>query len=278
MEIIKPFLIKILEKNTESNNVIYKRNLLKDYLQVVILKFIYSHPKYSQMVFYGGSCLRHCFDLPRLSEDLDFVDLKKKIKLDVLAVDLENYFKNKTDLEVKVKIQPSRAQLKFSILKELGLAGPSESDVLYLKLEIFTGFDFCSAYQINTLPVFKYNRSILIKTFDLETMLATKIGAVLNRKWEKTGKGGELLAKVKGRDYFDLMWYLQKNIKPNLKCLMKKESTATLKKKLLSTINKVDSKSLAYDLSPLMEDSAFALGLSKNLKDILQREVQKKLP
>lgn len=275
MEIIKPFLKDIIDKAVGMSST-YKRNLLKDYIQVVILSFIYSNPKYSQMVFYGGSCLRHCFDLPRLSEDLDFVDLKKKIELQDLANDLENYFKNKTDLEVKIKVQPSRAQLKFAILKELGLASESESDILYLKLEVFKGFDFCSAYKINTIPIFKYNRSILIKTFDLPTMMATKIGAVLNRKWEKVAKGGELLVKVKGRDYFDLMWYLKKNLKPNLKCLMQKQSEAGLKEKLLSVIAKVDAKSLAYDLSPLMEDSAFALGLSKNLKDILIREIKAK--
>jgi len=39
------------------------------------------------------------------------------------------------------------------------------------------------------------------------------------RKWEKTVKGGEVIAKVKGRDYFDLMWYLGKNIKPNINCV-----------------------------------------------------------
>ena len=276
MEIIKPFLKNIVAKAIGMSSI-YKRNLLKDYIQVVILDFIYSNPEYSQLVFYGGSCLRHCFDLPRLSEDLDFVDLKKSIKLDVLAGDLENYFKKKTDLEAKIKIQPSRIQIKLPILKEMGLADPSESDLLYLKLEVFKFFDFCSGYQISMMPIFKFNRSMIIKTFDLPTMMATKIGAVMNRKWEKTAKGGELLAKVKGRDYFDLVWYLSKNIKPNLKCLMQKESEAGLKEKLLAMIAKVDKRSIEYDLSPLMEDSAFVKGLAKNIKEILTREIKEKL-
>jgi len=277
MEIIKPFLVQLLNNAAESDNVIYRRNLLKDYIQVVILSFIYSHPKYSQMVFYGGSCLRHCFDLPRLSEDLDFVDLKKDIKLADLAVDLEKYFKKDTDLEVKIKVQPSRVQIKFAILKEMGLAGPSESDDLYLKLEVFKYFDFCSGYEINIMPIFKFNRSMLIKTFDLPTMMATKIGAVMNRRWNKTAKGGEVLAKVKGRDYFDLFWYLQKAIKPNLNCLTDKESKDSLKEKLLAVIAKVDKKSIEYDLGPLMESSDFVNGLAKNIKDILTREIQEKL-
>lgn len=276
MEIIKPFLKNIVDGAIGMSST-YKRNLLKDYIQVVILSFIYSHPKYSQMVFYGGSSLRHCFDLPRLSEDLDFVDLKKNIKLNDLAKDLEDYFKKSTDLEVAIKVQPSRVQIKFAILKELGLAGPSESDILYLKIEVFKYFDFCSGYEINTMPIFKFNRSMLIKTFNLSTMMATKIGAVMNRRWNKIAKDGELLAKVKGRDYFDLMWYLSKNIKPNLNCLMDKKDKDGFKEKLLDVVKKVDGKSIEYDLGPLMENSNFVNGLSKNIKDILIREITEKL-
>lgn len=276
MEIIKPFLKNIVDGAIGMSST-YKRNLLKDYIQVVILSFIYSHPKYSQMVFYGGSSLRHCFDLPRLSEDLDFVDLKKNIKLNDLAKDLEYYFKKSTDLEAKIKIQPSRVQIKFAILKEMGLAGPSESDMLYLKLEVFKYFDFCLGYEINTMPIFKFNRSMLIKTFDLSTMMATKIGAVMNRRWNKIAQDGELLAKVKGRDYFDLMWYLGKGIKPNLNYLMDKEAKDGFKENLLAVVEKVDGKSIEYDLGPLMENSNFVNGLSKNIKDILIREITEKL-
>jgi len=277
MEIIKPFLLQLIDKSRESNNVIYRRNLLKDYIQIIILNFIYSHPKYSQMVFYGGSCLRHCFELPRLSEDLDFVDLKKKIQLSELADDLKKYFQKNTDLEIKIKVQPSRIQIKFAILKELGLSEPSESDFLYLKLEIFKNFGFCSGFQINPIPIFKFNRSIIIKTFDLPTMMATKIGAILNRKWEKTTKDGKILARVKGRDYFDLFWYLNKPVKPNLACLMNKRDVKNLKKKLLDLVAKVDLRSIEYDLNPLISDPIFVQGFTKNIKEILKREILKKM-
>jgi len=100
MEITKIFL-KDLIKKSFSKNKVFKRNILKEYLQILVLDFFYSHKDYSQLIFYGGSCLSHCYDLPRLSEDLDFVDIKKKIELKKLAKDLENYFKKNTDLEVK---------------------------------------------------------------------------------------------------------------------------------------------------------------------------------
>ncbi|KKR75172.1 MAG: hypothetical protein UU18_C0012G0013 [Parcubacteria group bacterium GW2011_GWB2_40_8] len=65
---------KIILKNIVDENfdksALYKRNLLKEYLQVLVLDYIYSSDKYSGLVFYGGTCLAHCFGLPRLSEDL----------------------------------------------------------------------------------------------------------------------------------------------------------------------------------------------------------------
>ena len=218
MELIKPFLTKLI-KDSASGDKVFRRNLLKNYLQILVLDFIYSHKKYSQLIFYGGSCLSHCYGLPRLSEDLDFVDAKKKIDISKLAKDLENYFKENTDLKTRATEQKFRVYLKFPLLHELELAGKSESDILFLKVEVFKGFDFCKGYKIEIIPLFKFNKTILIKTFNLPTLMATKIRAVLHRKWEKTDKKGKTIAKVKGRDYFDLMWYLEKGIKPNLECI-----------------------------------------------------------
>lgn len=276
MIILKTFLENLM-KESGAEDKLFKRNLLKEYLQIVVLDFIYAHPKYSKLIFYGGSCLRHCFGLPRLSEDLDFVDLEKNVSISQLAKDLEDYFKNETDIAARVLVQPSRIKLSFPILRDLGLAGFSDSDLLLLKVEVFQGFDFCKNYEVSVTALFKINRSVLVKTFDLPTMMATKIGAVLNRKWEKTAKGGKVLAVVKGRDYFDLMWYLNKNIAPNLKCFMDDKDIDNLKTKLLSVIGKVDLESIRYDLEHLIEDNNFVENLSKNIKDILIREITMKL-
>lgn len=274
MEEIKNIIKNLIDSHA-SGNKIYKRNLAKEYLQILVLDFIYSHPHYSQLVFYGGSCLAHCHGLPRLSEDLDFVDLKKKIEIPELAKDLKEYFRKNTDLKVKVMSQKFRVYLKFSLLRELGLADDGESDLLFLKVEIFKGFDFCKNYKTEIIPLFKYNRSILVKTFDLPTLMSTKIKAVLYRKWEKTDKKGRKIAKVKGRDYFDLMWYLEKNIKPNFDCLGGIKNENELKSKLLETIGKIDSASIYLDLESLIDNQNFVKNLSKNLKDILKREVSK---
>lgn len=271
-EQLKIFLSELLNKSISPSRV-FKRNLLKEYLQILVLDFIYSHKDYSQLVFYGGSCLSHCYGLPRLSEDLDFVDLKKEIKLKELAKELASHLKEKFNLDVKILIQKFRLYLKFSMLKELGLAEKGESDLLFLKIEIFSQFDFCPSCKVEMAPLFKFNKSLLVRVFDLSTLMATKIQAVLRRKWIKTGKNGEILARVKGRDYFDLLWYLDKGIKPNLACLEDKKM-ADLKKTLAQAVGQVDEKSIQIDLEPLIADANFVNNLSKNLKEILQRKIR----
>jgi hypothetical protein len=146
-----------------------------------------------------------------------------------------------------------------------------------LKIEIFKDFVFCKKYKIEIIPLFKFNKSILVKTLDLPTLMATKLRAIFFRKWEKKTKRGKILAKVKGRDYFDLMWYLEKEVKPNLNCLgdLEIKNLADLKIKLLEILDKVDPKSIRFDLESLIADSSFVKNLSKNIKGILKREIEK---
>jgi predicted nucleotidyltransferase component of viral defense system len=274
MELLKPIFKKLI-KESPSKNKIFQRNILKEYLQIFVLDFIYSQKKYHNLIFYGGSCLSHCFGLPRLSEDLDFIDPKKKVNNFELAKDLKIYFERNTDLKAKTLSQKFRIYLKIPILKELGLAKKRESDFLFLKIEIFKDLSFCKKYKTEIIPLFKFNKSILVKTLDLPTLMSTKIRAIFFRKWEKIDKKGKILAKVKGRDYFDLMWYLEKGIKPNLDCLLKINDFEDLKIKLLEILEKIDSKSIRFDLEPLVADLNFVKNLSKNIKEILKREIEK---
>ncbi|OGY85552.1 MAG: hypothetical protein A2233_03135 [Candidatus Kerfeldbacteria bacterium RIFOXYA2_FULL_38_24] len=272
MESIKDDLKNII-RDSATKNINYQKNLLKRYLQILILDFLYSHKTYSALFFYGGTCLAHCYGLPRLSEDLDFVDVKKNIQLSDLEKDIQKFFAAQTDLKIKTKLQKFRLYIKFPILKELGLASNDESDLLFVKIEIFKGFDFCKKYTEEFMPLFLYNHSILVRTFDLATLMATKIRAVLNRRWEKTNKSGKILIAVKGRDYFDLMWYLQQKVKPNLQCIEQCNNLANLKKILLTAVENVDAKSIQLDLEAFIDEHAFVKNTSKNIIAILKREI-----
>lgn len=276
METIKPVLASIISESPSRSNL-FKRNLLKEYLQIVVLDVIYSHKDYGQLLFYGGSALAHCFGLERLSEDLDFIDEKKKIEVSRLAKDLEDYFLRRTDLPVKTTVQKFRIYLKFPILHDLGVTRREETNTLFLKVEVYSDFDFCERYTTDIRPIFKFNRSVLIKTLDPSTLMATKIRAILFRKWEKTDKQGKTTLKVKGRDYFDLLWYLQKGIQPNLSCIEGFENMKGLKEKLLVMIARIDSQSIQLDLDALIDNPNFVKNMSRNMKAILEREISEKL-
>jgi predicted nucleotidyltransferase component of viral defense system len=266
-------ILQDIINSSGSKNLPYKRTLIKEYLQVLVLDFIYSHPEYDHLIFYGGSCLSQCYGLPRLSEDLDFVDLKKEVNLPQLAKDLSAFFKKETDLAVIATTQKFRAYLKFPLLFELGLARKGESDLIFLKIEVFNKFDFGKNYKIETIPLFKTNRSLLVKTFDLPTLMATKIRAIFHRKWEKTNKKGEAIIKAKGRDYFDLMWYLDKKVSPNLDCIEGIKDKEDLRIRLIKIIEKIDPASIRLDLEAFIADQAYLANLSRSLKDILLREI-----
>lgn len=51
---------------------LYQRNLIKDKLQNYILYFVYNSKDFQDLVFTGGTCLRKIYNLPRLSENLNF--------------------------------------------------------------------------------------------------------------------------------------------------------------------------------------------------------------
>ena len=274
MEEIKPTLKRLLAEAT-TGKTLFQRNILKEYLQIVVLDYLYSNPIYGQLVFYGGSCLAQCHGLPRLSEDLDFVDIKGGVDIKKLAEDITEYFCNRTDIKVISSTQKFRVLLKFPVLKELGLAGESDSDFLLLKIEIFLDDGVLRDCPAETVPIFKMNRSIIVKTFDLPTLMATKIRAVLNRKWEKTSKGGKTLATVKGRDYFDLIWYFRKGVTPNLACIKEASNKDELKSLLLTAVDKADSASIKLDLDTLIADDRYIGDISANLKQILKTEIEK---
>ncbi|MBI2410571.1 MAG: nucleotidyl transferase AbiEii/AbiGii toxin family protein [Candidatus Kerfeldbacteria bacterium] len=260
-----------------THNAAFTKNKLKRYLQILLLDFLYSTPPYTELYFYGGTCLAHCFGLPRLSEDLDFVDMNASISLPTLAKDIEHFFAKNTDVRVKTKIQKFRIYVKFDILHELGAADASESDQLFVKVEICPVFDYCPKYQMQFMPLFIENKSIIVRTFDLPTLMASKINAVLNRKWEKTDRSGKTIITVKGRDYFDLMWYLQKGVQPNMECIQGIENLSELKKRLLEIVRKVDTRSIQLDLAAFIEDEQFSKNIGVHMKEIILREVEEKL-
>ena len=82
-----------------------KRVILKEFLQAQMLDFLYNHPLYRKLNFYGGTCLHVIYGLNRLSED---IDLDNSIGMDLsnLENDLLAFFRsNIGSAEVTAKTQ-----------------------------------------------------------------------------------------------------------------------------------------------------------------------------
>lgn len=174
------------------------KNRVREYLQARILQSLQENTAFAAWAFVGGTALRFLFGMPRFSEDLDFsliqagmpdrfTDLMNKAKT---VFEAENY-----EVTVNVKEQKTvkSAFIKFSrLLYELGLS-PMVSQTLSIKVEIDTNPP--AGAQLETSIV---RKDILLNLlhYDKASLLAGKLHALLMRNY------------VKGRDIYDLMWYL----------------------------------------------------------------------
>lgn len=230
-----------------------KYSILREYLQSLILRIIEVKGFYKNIAFVGGTSLRMLYDLNRFSEDLDFclinredycfVELLRKIK-----AELEHYGFNVV-LTFKDTKTVNNAFIKFNdILYLLGIAN-NKTQILSIKLEIDTN----PPKGFNTIfsPINK-NFLLNVHHYNLPSLFSGKLHAVLCRTY------------VKGRDYYDLYWFLSNKVEPNFAQLNnayeqtnkdKINFTSTLlKEKLSEKISSIKFKDLYKDVAPFIID------------------------
>jgi predicted nucleotidyltransferase component of viral defense system len=235
-----------------------KRILLKEALQSYVLDFLYNHPYYRRLNFYGGTCLHVIFNLNRLSEDLDF-DNNENLELASLENDLVDMFKNALGYEETIaKSQRSaqgilRVTLKFPLLKDLGLSAHL-NESLHLKVEISHHEQVA---EIQHTPVFYHGRSFVPAHFSLETMMAGKMIACLERSFQRGREG----AFIKGRDFYDLLWFMQQGIQPLENKLSQDGGQAYTVHSAMSALREkvkgIRVSDLAVDLLPMFDSRSY---------------------
>jgi hypothetical protein len=234
-----------------------KRVILKEFLQAYTLDFLYNHPVYRKLNFYGGTCLHVIYGLNRLSEDID-LDNSNGIDLSNLENDLLTFFRSNigyADVTAKTQIGEwgvRRTTLKLPILYALGLTS-HVNEPLHLKLEVS---QHRQTAVVRQTPVLLFGRSFVAAHFTLETMMAGKMLACLERNFQK-GEG----AAIKGRDFYDLLWFMQQKIRPLEDKLAKdgrQSYTVQSAMELLGEkIAEMKLSDLAEDLLPLFEQRSF---------------------
>lgn len=200
-------MIELIKKNISLEKTSEMRIFkAREFLQVLMLKMLYDKGYFKNMAFVGGTALRLLYDLRRFSEDLDFSLIRKEgYNFKKILNSLEAEFKaGKLPVEIKASGEKTvgSAMLKFKgILFDLGLSGIKD-EKLSIKIEI----DQNPPKGWNT-EISLVNKDFVfsIAHFDLPSLYATKLHACFYRKY------------TKGRDIYDLLWYLGKKVTPNFK-------------------------------------------------------------
>lgn len=211
-------------------------NALKEIIQEVALVGLWRSKFFDHAAFYGGTALRILYELDRFSEDLDFTLLKphktfdlnpflKAIETELSAFGLHMEVLKKSK---SVDNQIQSAFLKGNTLKHLieigvpkNLLKNKSDELIKIKLELDTdpppAFDTTTHFLLNPTPC-------SVRVVIEEDLFAGKMHALLCREWK---------TRVKGRDWYDLIWYVQRKVPLNLRHLeARMQQSGHLKEKL----------------------------------------------
>jgi len=184
---------------------------LREIMQEIALLGLWRSKFFENAAFYGGTAMRVLYGLDRFSEDLDFSLIKPIRGFDIakylaaLQKELEAFgFDVRVEQRKKaLKSAVQSAFLKANTLNQLLVIETAEEilrevprgQVLKIKLEVDTdppsGFSTETKYLLQPIP-------FAVRVFALPDLFAGKMHVILCRKWK---------TRVKGRDWYDLVWY-----------------------------------------------------------------------
>ncbi len=188
---------------------------LREIMQEIALAALSRTDFFENAAFYGGTALRIFYGLERYSEDLDFSLLWSDSNFS-----LQPYFKAikeefgafglTVNIVAKKKTKHTAIDSAFlkaeTIWQEIVLediireTGVRSNKNIKIKLEVDTDppMKFQTEEKLSLRPF-----SFYAKCFTISSLFAGKLHALLFRKWKN---------RVKGRDWYDLEWYIRKNI------------------------------------------------------------------
>lgn len=254
-----------LEEFTGQGDPEVRRNALKEVLQLYILNFLYHHADYSKWVMYGGSALRIIHGLDRMSVDLDFEvpnPVTEKF-LTSLKENIEHHFADTYNTGadfLEIKTTATRGlTLKFKVAS-LDLGHASKQVHVKIDLNHFRAPKTVTERR----PITQGQLSFVILTYNMSALMASKLAAIFLR--EQRGIDAKMY-DYKGRDIYDLLWYMDKKIVPDFDYLNAKlnegESHIPDIKKLF---DKITVDILNYDkMDELLRQDLFPLFTNRSL-------------
>ncbi len=193
---------------------------LREITQEIALLGLWRGKFFEHAAFYGGSALRIVQGLPRYSEDLDFSLLvpnpvfKAQSYFAYVEKELRAFG---FDVSILQRPQNKESAIDGAFVKmntregflTLGVPRPlvdrlSREQVLKIKFEI----DIDPPGDFRTETKYQYMpQAFSVRLFDLPSQFAGKLHAAIARKWK---------TRVKGRDWFDLVWFVGKGVAASL--------------------------------------------------------------
>lgn len=243
---------------------------LREIIQEVALLGLWRAKFFEHAAFYGGTALRILYGLDRYSEDLDFSLLAPSPEFDLAGytASLEeellafgfNVRLEMIDKSVETAVQS--AFLKGNTRSELLVIESAEEiarripvgQVLKVKLEVDTdppsGFATQTRYLLQPIP-------FAVRVYTLPDLFAGKMHALLCRGWKN---------RVKGRDWYDFVWYAANHPGLNLAHLEQRMrqtghwsgdhhlTAAAFTELLHGVIDTLDVDRARRDVSPFVKD------------------------
>lgn len=243
-------------------------NALKEIMQEIALLGLWRVKFYEHALFYGGSSLRILYGLTRFSEDLDFSLLRPNLNFDLskyyaaIVAELEGFG---FDVEIKTKNKTVDSQIDSAFIKAgtrinfIKIRVPDRllmrlhsNQILKIKIEV--DLNPPGNHGVEMKDIFR-PIPFQVKTMPLADLFASKIHAILARKWQ---------TRVKGRDYYDYLWYLGKKSALNLKHLEARLlqsghfngqlTTDIFQAMLTRKFQELDIENAKMDIAPFLND------------------------
>jgi predicted nucleotidyltransferase component of viral defense system len=192
---------------------------MREIMQEIALAALSRTDFFKKAAFYVGTAVRIFHGLDRYSEDLDFSLLETDP-----SFSLTPYFSAITEefeaLGIRVSIREKDKRVKTPIesafLKSETLWQELVLEDIIVQHGISSNKSVKIKIEIDRVPPlgFETEEKLLVKPFSfyvncfsLSSLFAGKLHALLFRKWKN---------RVKGRDWYDMEWYIQKGIPLNI--------------------------------------------------------------
>ena len=229
-------------------------NFIREHLQVRALQLLFQSKFGGAFSFMGGTCLRICYDLKRYSEDLDFaLDGDKRgyhftELIDFVQKELQLVgFSLNTNVHEEKTVQ--KAFLRFqNLYSHFGLKSVKPNQKIHIKIEVDTHPIPLKKEERESFFVARSGEIFPILKHTLPTLFAGKIIAILFRPY------------ARGRDYYDLIWYLSRKTPLNFRYLKagaqgaKLENGLEVVHALKKKMSEVKPEIILRDMGRFLED------------------------